>query len=221
MISWVTGTVGTKALRPREIVTLMSMRWATFPVPSMVFPAPVLAALHSFKIADASGINPRRLTYAIAGGFLVALAAGFFFFMSGTYHHGYFGTYTGAAPWWPSLQSRMDGGIITETIMNPQGPDVGAIGHMAGGAGFCTLLGLMRLRFWWWPLHPVGFAVAMGWGIPWQFFEFFGAWLAKTLVVRYGGLRLFRQTVPVAIGLIVGDLLNSVVWVVVMALVRK
>jgi len=32
------------------------------------------------------------------------------------------------------------------------------------------------------------------------------------LVTRYGGLRLYRVTIPVAIGLIVGDQLNSALW---------
>jgi len=34
-------------------------------------------------------------------------------------------------------------------------------------------------------------------------------------VVRYGGLRLYRQTVPLAVGLIVGDILNRSIWIVV------
>jgi hypothetical protein len=38
------------------------------------------------------------------------------------------------------------------------------------------------------------------------------AWLAKALVLRYGGLRLYRETLPVAIGLIVGDVLNRSLW---------
>lgn len=220
LISWVTGPLGTRILRPAEVVTLMSMRWATFPVPSMIFPATVLNALHSLKIADAGRLNVRRLAPVLFLAFLVSLAAGIFFFMRGTYQVGYYGTAVGAAPWWPSLQSRMEGGVISEAINTPHGPDMGALGHIGGGALFCLLLGMMRLRFLWWPFHPVGFIVAMGWGIPWRFFPFFGAWLAKVLVVRYGGLRLYRQTVPIAIGLIVGDLLNSVVWAIVSALTR-
>jgi hypothetical protein len=35
------------------------------------------------------------------------------------------------------------------------------------------------------------------------------------LVIRYGGLRLYRKTIPFAIGLIVGDLLNSGIWATV------
>lgn len=44
---------------------------------------------------------------------------------------------------------------------------------------------------------------------------FFLRWVVKTLVIRYGGLQLFRKTVPLAIGVIVGDLLNRGVWSVV------
>jgi len=40
-------------------------------------------------------------------------------------------------------------------------------------------------------------------------------WIAKTLVVRYGGLRLYRATVPLAIGFIAGDLTNEVLWGIV------
>jgi hypothetical protein len=31
-------------------------------------------------------------------------------------------------------------------------------------------------------------------------------------VARYGGLRLYRRTVPLAVGAIAGDLLNEVLW---------
>ena len=90
----------------------------------------------------------------------------------------------------------------------------GLIAILAGGA-FAIFLGLMRLRFWWWPFHPVGYMAAMCWGLHWYYMPFFIGWAAKTLVIRYGGLRLYRQTVLLAIGLIVGDLLNSGVWAVV------
>jgi len=46
-------------------------------------------------------------------------------------------------------------------------------------------------------------------------FPFLIAWVAKVLVTRYGGLRLYRATLPLAIGLIVGDLLNTTLWNVV------
>jgi hypothetical protein len=40
------------------------------------------------------------------------------------------------------------------------------------------------------------------------------------LVARYGGLRLYRRTIPLAVGLIVGDLLNGMVWALPQLLAR-
>ena len=72
------------------------------------------------------------------------------------------------------------------------------------------VLGLFRLRFWWWPFHPVGYLAANTWGMQIYYMPFFLGWALKVVVIRYGGLRLYRATVPLAIGLIVGDQLNSV-----------
>jgi hypothetical protein len=220
-ISWILAPTGSRGLKPGELVTLMTMRWATFPIPSMIFPAIVLNAFQSFKVADAAHIKSRSLTQALFLGFVFTLLTGTIVFLFGTYQVGYYGTSVGAAPWWPSLQSRMEGNVITQAIVTPQGPDAGQLAHMAGGALFCLLLGILRLQFWWWPLHPIGFIVAMGWGIPWEFFPFFLAWLGKTLIVRYGGLKLYRLTVPLAMGIIIGEVTNDVIWAILSALLTK
>jgi hypothetical protein len=44
---------------------------------------------------------------------------------------------------------------------------------------------------------------------------FFIGWLAKVVVVRFGGLRLYRRTLPLAIGLMLGDFLSQGFWLVV------
>jgi hypothetical protein len=49
----------------------------------------------------------------------------------------------------------------------------------------------------------------------WYYMPFFIGWLLKTLAIRYGGLQLYRRTVPLAIGLIVGDLVNQGLWVAI------
>lgn len=58
----------------------------------------------------------------------------------------------------------------------------------------------------------MGFLAANCWGMQWFYMPFFMGWLAKVLVTRYGGLRLYRATVPLAVGLIGGDLVNRAVW---------
>jgi|GEM_PF-6380749 len=56
------------------------------------------------------------------------------------------------------------------------------------------------------PLHPLGLVVAFSWPI----FQVWGSlmlgWLLKFLILRYGGLGLYRRLKPLAYGLILGDL---------------
>ena len=46
-------------------------------------------------------------------------------------------------------------------------------------------------------------------------FGFFIGWLCNTLVLRYGGMMLFKEVRRVFIGLIVGDITMAIVWLIV------
>ncbi len=73
-------------------------------------------------------------------------------------------------------------------------------------------LGLLRLRFWWWPFHPLGYLAANCWGMHWFWVPFFIGWGAKVLTLRYGGLRLYRRMMPLAVGLMMGDMVGRGIW---------
>ena len=211
----VVSVFGSGALRPREIVTMISARWTYFPGFGESFEVVTGNALESFKIADSANIGSRRLTAAIVGGFMLSLVLGVFIILAGNYKYGFFNLSMGGAYGWPSWQTRNDGNRIFELLSNPTTPDINGIVAIAAGAAVAAVLGVMRLRFWWWPFHPVGYIAANCWGMHWYYMPFFVGWACKMLVIRYGGLRLYRATVPLAIGLIVGDLLNSGIWTVV------
>ncbi len=81
------------------------------------------------------------------------------------------------------------------------------------------LLAFLRMRFLWWPFHPVGYAMANThtWGqTPMPFFL---AWLIKGLVLRYGGMPLYRRSLPLFLGLILGDLVNGAFYTLLGAVV--
>jgi len=205
---------GSGVFRAKELVAMISMRWSFFPGFGASYEVVTGNALETFKIADTARINQRRLAVACAVGFFLALIVSLFVYLRGIYSFGFFGLKSGTTGWL-GHQSLWDGNRIVGPLTNPSETDVnGLVAILAGGA-FAIFLGLMRLRFWWWPFHPVGYMAAMCWGLHWYYMPFFIGWAAKTLVIRYGGLRLYRQTVLLAIGLIVGDLLNSGVWAVV------
>jgi len=206
--------LGTAAFTPAEYVTMISTRWAFFPGFGYSYEVVTGNALEAFKIADAAHINARRLTAAMVVGFLLALGLGVYVVLTGIYWFGFLGTKAGTSGWL-GYQSINDGNRIVWPVTQPGRTDVNGLLAMAGGAVFALFLGLMRLRFWWWPFHPIGYMAAMCWGLHWYYMPFFIGWACKSLVIRYGGLRLYRSTVPLAIGLIVGDLLNSGVWSVV------
>jgi hypothetical protein len=77
------------------------------------------------------------------------------------------------------------------------------------------LLLLARHRLLWWPLHPLGFPIAVVWSTNQVWFSIFVAWLLKLVVLRYGGPCLYRASRPFFIGLIAGQATIAGVWLVV------
>ena len=77
--------------------------------------------------------------------------------------------------------------------------------------------GLMvaRHRFSWWPLHPLGFPVSMGWVMNQIWFSIFLAWLVKVTVLKYGGPRFYRSTRPFFLGVVLGQFVVGGVWLVI------
>ena len=212
------GTFGSTIFKPQEVVMIVSARWAYYPgygKSSDIFPG---NAIEAFKVADAARIGKRRLTAAMAAGFMLALVFGVYVTLTGIYHYGFLGLRGGTEL---GEQLYGDGARIFNELQNPS-PFEPATGLALGaGAAFAIFLGMMRQRFWWWPFHPIGYLASNTWSMKWDWMPLFVGWLAKALVIRFGGLRLYRATIPLAIGLIGGDLLNQVVWGAIQAIARR
>jgi hypothetical protein len=213
---------GNSIYRPREIITILSTRWSYFPGYGQSPEVFCGSAIESMKIADSAGIRPRPLLIAMAIGFLFALVFGVYVMMTGIYHYGFEGlrAATTTTDWWLDQQLRADGSRIFNELQTPTHFELATTIALCAGIAFTIFLGLMRQRFWWWPFHPVGYLASNTWGMKWNWMPFLVGWLAKSIVIRYGGLRLYRRTVRLAIGLIAGDLLSQVIWGFLQAVVR-
>jgi uncharacterized membrane protein YidH (DUF202 family) len=87
--------------------------------------------------------------------------------------------------------------------------------HFSFGLGAVSVLSFLRLRLAWWPLHPVGLLTCYGWPIKQIWFSIFIGWLLKLLVVRFGGINLFRSAKHFFIGLIIGEATAAGFWMLV------
>jgi hypothetical protein len=209
------GTIGSKAFRQAELVTLASTHWSFQTGVGLSFESLPGSTMDSLKVADSARMSSRRLVAAIVGVFLLTLLVSSYVSMVMIYKHGFMGLqralhYTNFQ--WQTLHG---GSRVANWLTSPSAHNVEGMAAVLSGAAVVVFLGMMRLRFWWWPFHPLGYIAANSWGGHWHYMPFFVGWAAKSLVIRYGGLRLYRATIPLAIGLIVGDMTNVGVWTVV------
>ena len=79
----------------------------------------------------------------------------------------------------------------------------------------------MRSRYWWWPLHPLGYALHCCWSLHVLWFPFFIAWLVKSLILRYGGGKAFVRLRPAFVGLILGEFGMAAFWATFTAITRR
>ena len=85
--------------------------------------------------------------------------------------------------------------------------------HILGG--FVGVLGLLVLRgSTGFGLHPIGFLSASVYAMHELWFSIFLAWLCKVLIQRFGGIKVYRNALPFFLGLVLGDVVNSVVWII-------
>jgi hypothetical protein len=85
--------------------------------------------------------------------------------------------------------------------------------HILGGfAGVLSVL-VARARFGF-GLHPIGFLCASVYSIHMLWFSIFLGWVIKSIVQRYGGMKGYLAFLPFALGLVLGDSVNAVLWIV-------
>jgi hypothetical protein len=94
----------------------------------------------------------------------------------------------------------------------PKPPDMLRTGMSGVGLGVCALLIAMRIVFLRFPFHPLGYAMVTSYGHPlWG--PFLLVWLIKTLVLRIGGMRLYRRLIPLFLGIVISHFfVAGVIW---------
>jgi hypothetical protein len=88
------------------------------------------------------------------------------------------------------------------------------LGFSLAGAAVMLALVVCYHRFYWWPIHPIGYLTAYSSGMQILWFSFFAGWLCNVLCMRYGGVQLFKKLRFFFIGLIIGDFFMAGSWAI-------
>jgi hypothetical protein len=168
--------------------------------------------LDGLKIADGAKIRRRSFLPVFVVAILIAMIIGGIFQIYLPYSHGginlYGYTYMANNMW--AFQD------YTPAMRGPV-PSVGwqAPVFFVVGVVVTLFLAYMRYTFFWWPLHPLGYALCYSWTIMVFWFPCFVAWLIKVLVMRYGGMKMYLRARPFMLGLIMGEFSMAVVWALI------
>jgi hypothetical protein len=91
-------------------------------------------------------------------------------------------------------------------------PDTGAIPWLAIGLGIGFGAAVARLRWPFWPLHPIAFLVWSTYPIAMFGPSFLLGWMIKSAVVGTSGARGYHQVKPLMVGVIAGELVSGLGW---------
>jgi hypothetical protein len=82
------------------------------------------------------------------------------------------------------------------------------------GVGFSAmvLLTYLRVRFFWLPLHPLGYVMASNQEMSDLWAPILICLFLKWIILRHGGIRSYRRAVPFFLGLVLGDYLMGSIW---------
>ena len=188
--------LGTQALSPTTMAA-MALSYAAIVEIKAHF---VSAAAHTSKLADMIKLHKKGVLTAIVLALLVALCVSIWYTVSlgyryGAYNYGRFMFRAGATlPYENSVND----------MLNPYGTDWRRLGFFAVGIIAMAAMTFMRYRFVWWPVHPLGYTVASTLPVMETAFSIFLAWMAKLIILRVGGVSLYRKALPFFVGLILG-----------------
>ncbi|MDA0745728.1 MAG: hypothetical protein O2954_04370 [bacterium] len=189
-------TIGTRDLSPSSI-TGMSLTYGLVSQGKGTFMVPFV---HAARLADLIRKHRKRLVPALILVILLGLVSDFFFTMHLGYKNGAFNFNS-----WPfSSAGRFAFDLTTSQLRSPFDISLERLGVFGIGSGVMALLTFLHYRLPWWPLHPIGFPIAHAWSTQLAIFSIFLVWAIKAILLKIGGVTLYRKWQPAFLGLLAG-----------------
>ncbi|MFP6721442.1 MAG: DUF6785 family protein [Candidatus Poribacteria bacterium] len=169
------------------------------------------------KMAEVVGFNTRRLVIAMMIGSLVALIVGMWTNLDMMYRDGALAQVSFFKIWVADTAFNR----LENWLFHPTPPDTLRTVFMGLGILLTLILHILRTRFYWWPLHPAGYPLAVSFAIDYFWFTFFISWVLKTIILKSRGVKGYQRTILFFFGLILGDFVVGALWMVFGALTQQ
>ena len=180
----------------------IAMLWLSYPFTMHHAQNPEPWTLEAYKLADSQRMELRRLPWVLVGATAIVVPCLFWASLHVLYN---IGARAGADPF-ASGHARQVPLQMASMLENPTSDSSPALLSAVGVGLLGTLLLMaLKLRFYAWPLHPIAFPNASAWVMDSALPAVFIAWLVKTIIMRYGGLRLYRAALPFFLGMILSQ----------------
>jgi hypothetical protein len=198
-------SIGPSKLGAQNLVALAYFNW--FSLEMRCCPMP--SQIENMKMAQVSHIRQRAMTLVMILAIVVGVAVGFWACLAVWYK---FGAGTAMVEPWRTGSGRRPFERISNYMLSPTKPDTSGMMAMGFGALMTFFLSFMRSKFIWFPFHPAGYVLANTGTLDWLWCPFFIAWLCKTTITRYAGIKGYRTALPFFLGLVFGDYITSSLW---------
>lgn len=169
---------------------------------------PMPGELEAMKMGAQSGLDQRTLFAALFVAISAGSVCGYVVRIADGYARG------------ASAAGHDTAAVIADLVNNPRVPNHVAMSFVGLGMGFVFLLNFLRFRLPGFPFNPMGYALAMNFGVDYYWFGLLIALIVKSSVQRYSGLKGYEKLHRVALGVILGEFTVEAIWAI-MAMVNR
>ena len=189
-------TLGIRNMESTAAASL-GLSYATFGLGN-TFGATALA--HVAKLGAELKLRTRALFIVVVVALLASLVISAVFTLYLGYTHGAynFNVYTF------NSGNRVIYATVVKKMLKPFDLSLPRGGFFGIGATLVGICSFLRYRYLWWPLSPIGLTVFPTGVLTHQVFSIFLVWSTKILLLRIGGIGLYRRPMPLFMGLLLG-----------------
>ena len=205
--------MGTRVFAPRNLTVLSFFYWlnreqVAHPMPNQ---------LEAFRIGEQSNIDNRKLLQVIVLTLAVGIPVTFLIYLSYLYKLGA----VSSGSYVVGIGRESFTWRLQPWLSHPTSQDYFTMSAMGLGFGITGFLLAMKMRFLWWPFHPVGYVLGVSPGeMVYIWVPVLVSWALKFTILRYGGLKAYRRAIPFFAGLILGDYSMGCIWSIISAVFK-